>query len=124
MVIFVYMIFLYHYLIFHSCRYQRDGSEEIATSIKKSRDLDFAITTANFYRCNRKVCQMIIESIQRYFSRQIMEPSFHKSLTLIDRSLPNRNLYLLELLQNAVDEGAMLTIFQLKVIDLILESII
>lgn len=86
-------------------------------SIKNSRDLDFAIssTSAKNYRCNQKGCQKIIEAIQRYFYRQLMEPAFKNSITLIDRSLPSSDLYLLEFLQNAVDEDAMLLVFQLKV---------
>ena len=102
-----------------SVRNQRDGSEEIPASIKKNRDRASSLSSLVppiKADCSKKVYQKIIEAIQRYFSRQLLEPSFQSLVSLIDQDINNNPYYLLELLHNAIDNGAMHILLKSKVI--------
>lgn len=48
----------------------------------------------------------IIQSIERYYQRQVLEPSIRGFLAILEKQFPRNDLYLFELLQNAVDDGA------------------
>lgn len=48
----------------------------------------------------------IVNSIQRYYGRQALEPSIRGFLSILEKQFPRNDLYLFELLQNAVDDGA------------------
>ena len=48
----------------------------------------------------------VVEGINRYYSRQILEPAIRGFLSILGRQFPRNDLYLYELLQNAVDDGA------------------
>lgn len=52
------------------------------------------------------VAKVILESITRYYSRQVLEPSIRGFLGILEKQFPRNDLYLFELLQNAVDDGA------------------
>jgi hypothetical protein len=89
----------YSYISSH-CRYHSSGEEHTAESARKS------------YRTFRQPanihsCQRITEAIQRYYARQVLEPSVRGFLSILEKTFPRNDLYLFELLQNAVDDGAM-----------------
>lgn len=52
------------------------------------------------------VAEAIIGSISRYYGRQVLEPSIRGFLAILEKQFPRNDLYLFELLQNAVDDGA------------------
>jgi hypothetical protein len=52
------------------------------------------------------VAQAIVGSIARYYGRQVLEPSIRGFLAILEKQFPRNDLYLFELLQNAVDDGA------------------
>lgn len=56
---------------------------------------------------NGSQSRQIIEGIHRYYSRQVLEPSIRGFLSILEKTFPRNDLYLFELLQNAVDDGAM-----------------
>ena len=45
-------------------------------------------------------------SLFRYYKRQVLEPSIRGFLAILEKQFPRNDLYLFELLQNAVDDGA------------------
>ena len=55
---------------------------------------------------SKKVAKRIVESIGRYYARQVLEPSIRGFLAILEKQFPRNDLYLFELLQNAVDDGA------------------
>lgn len=52
------------------------------------------------------VAEAIVGSISRYYGRQVLEPSIRGFLAILEKQFPRNDLYLFELLQNAVDDGA------------------
>lgn len=44
--------------------------------------------------------------VARYYKRQVLEPSIRGFLAILEKQFPRNDLYLFELLQNAVDDGA------------------
>jgi hypothetical protein len=60
---------------------------------------------------NPKVSKIIVDSIHRYYSLQVLEPSIKGFLSILEKQFPRNDLYLFELLQNAVDDGAMKVIY-------------
>lgn len=59
------------------------------------------------------VPQRIVEAINRYYSRQVLEPSIRGFLSILEKQFPRNDLYVFELLQNAVDDGATTVCFSL-----------
>ena len=57
------------------------------------------------------VPQRIVEGIHRYYARQVLEPSIRGFLSILEKQFPRNDLYLFELLQNAVDDGASIVSF-------------
>jgi hypothetical protein len=57
--------------------------------------------------CSRTQAKAVIQGIHRYYSRQVLEPSIRGFLSILEKTFPRNDLYLFELLQNAVDDGAM-----------------
>jgi hypothetical protein len=47
-----------------------------------------------------------VKAIHAYYERQVMEPAVKGFLSLLEKQFPRNSLYLFELLQNAVDDGA------------------
>ena len=47
-----------------------------------------------------------MRAIHAYYERQVMEPAVRGFLSLLEKQFPSNSLYLFELLQNAVDDGA------------------
>jgi len=64
---------------------------------------DIACTSKSLHAT---VARTILESIERYYSRQVLEPSIRGFLAILEKQFPRNDLYLFELLQNAVDDGA------------------
>lgn len=52
------------------------------------------------------VAEAVVGSIARYYGRQVLEPSIRGFLAILEKQFPRNDLYLFELLQNAVDDGA------------------
>ncbi len=52
------------------------------------------------------IARIVVDSIKRYYSRQVLEPSIRGFLAILEKQFPRNDLYLFELLQNAVDDGA------------------
>jgi len=52
------------------------------------------------------VAQLLTESIRIYYAQQVLEPSVRGFLTVLEKQFARSDLYLFELLQNAVDDGA------------------
>ena len=73
-------------------------------------------TSANnsSYNVLLKKAQIIVNGIQRYYGRQVLEPSIRGFLSILEKTFPRNDLYLFELLQNAVDDGAMHVCFHVK----------
>jgi hypothetical protein len=61
--------------------------------------------------CSRMQAKAVIQGIHRYYSRQVLEPSIRGFLSILEKTFPRNDLYLFELLQNAVDDGAMKVCF-------------
>ena len=61
---------------------------------------------------NSQLAQNVVEGIHRYYSMQILEPSVRGFLSILEKQFPRNDLYLFELLQNAVDDGASHIVFQ------------
>ena len=55
---------------------------------------------------NASLAHAFVESINRYYCRQVLEPSIRGFLGILEKQFPRNDLYLFELLQNAVDDGA------------------
>lgn len=55
---------------------------------------------------NVEICRSIISSIERYYAQQVLEPSIRGFLAILEKQFPRNDLYLFELLQNAVDDGS------------------
>jgi hypothetical protein len=58
------------------------------------------------------VAELITNSIRNYYSRQILEPSVRGFLSVLEKQFGRSDLYLFELLQNAVDDGASVVEFK------------
>ncbi len=59
--------------------------------------------------CNTHTCAVprcLTEAMNRYYARQVLEPSIRGFLGILEKQFPRNDLYLFELLQNAVDDGA------------------
>ena len=54
-----------------------------------------------------EIARAITDSIHMYYERQVLEPSIRGFLSILEKQFPRNDLYLFELLQNAVDDGAM-----------------
>ena len=52
------------------------------------------------------VARLLTESIRIYYAQQVLEPSVRGFLTVLEKQFARSDLYLFELLQNAVDDGA------------------
>lgn len=61
---------------------------------------------------NSVIAKIIVEGIERYYGRQVLEPSIRGFLSILEKQFPRNDLYLFELLQNAVDDGANHVIFK------------
>lgn len=57
------------------------------------------------------VPKRVVEGIQKYYARQVLEPSIRGFLSILEKQFPRNDLYLFELLQNAVDDGASMVSF-------------
>ena len=56
--------------------------------------------------------QRIVNGIFEYYKTQILEPSVRGFLFILEKQFPRNDLYLFELLQNAVDDGASFVSFK------------
>ena len=63
---------------------------------------------------NAFVAELITNAIRHYYSQQILEPSVRGFLSVLEKQFARSDLYLFELLQNAVDDGATVVEFSLK----------
>ena len=61
---------------------------------------------------NSAIAKIIVEGIERYYGRQVLEPSIRGFLSILEKQFPRNDLYLFELLQNSVDDGANHVIFK------------
>lgn len=55
---------------------------------------------------NRFVARTVVDAVRTYYEKQVREPSVRGFLSIIEKQFPKQSLYLFELLQNAVDDGA------------------
>ena len=51
--------------------------------------------------------RMVVGAIHEYYLQHVLEPSVAGFLSILEKQFARSDLYLFELLQNAVDEGAM-----------------
>lgn len=58
--------------------------------------------------------RLIVAAIEAYYQQHVLEPSVAGFLSILEKQFARSDLYLFELLQNAVDEGAMHVRVQLK----------
>ena len=58
------------------------------------------------------VAKKIVNGIYEYYKTQILEPSVRGFLFILEKQFPRNDLYLFELLQNAVDDGASFVSFK------------
>lgn len=70
------------------------------------------LTSLHDQPLTRPVAKMILESITRYYARQVLEPSIRGFLGILEKQFPRNDLYLFELLQNSVDDGASMVILK------------
>lgn len=52
------------------------------------------------------IAKLLTESIRLYYAQQVLEPSVRGFLSVLEKQFARSDLYLFELLQNAVDDGA------------------
>lgn len=78
------------------------------------KDVMMTIAPVQNVLCLSNHCARVIEGIFRYYSRQVLEPSIRGFLSILEKTFPRNDLYLFELLQNAVDDGAMNVSFTSK----------
>ena len=48
----------------------------------------------------------MVGAIRAYYEQHVLEPSVKGFLSILEKQFPRADLYLFELLQNAVDDGA------------------
>ncbi|EOD33828.1 hypothetical protein EMIHUDRAFT_229110 [Emiliania huxleyi CCMP1516] len=48
----------------------------------------------------------VVDAIRGYYTQHVLEPSVRGFLSILEKQFPRSDLYLFELLQNAVDDGA------------------
>ena len=77
----------------------RRSSEGKASWSGRSSALPALATTA-------ALAELLVNSLRHYWSRQVREPSVRGFLSILSKQFSASHLYLFELLQNAVDEGA------------------
>lgn len=88
------------YLYVHSTKswYGDRGNKAIDSPVANSK---LVIPTTSIQS------KLVVDGIHRYYSRQVLEPSIRGFLSILEKTFPRNDLYLFELLQNAVDDGAM-----------------
>jgi hypothetical protein len=74
--------------------------------------VDRGILIAAVCDCDQAVARLVVEGIQRYYGRQVLEPSIRGFLSILEKQFPRNDLYLFELLQNAVDDAASEVVFK------------
>jgi hypothetical protein len=72
-------------------------------------DAIFLSVTA--HTLSRPIARVILESITRYYSRQVLEPSIRGFLGILEKQFPRNDLYLFELLFS-VDDGASMVVLK------------
>ena len=82
------------------------------TPFKPSGPLQQCSCTSDNHRC--LVPQRVVEGIYKYYARQVLEPSIRGFLSILEKQFPRNDLYLFELLQNAVDDGASVVSFSIN----------
>jgi hypothetical protein len=50
--------------------------------------------------------KLVVDGIREYYRHQVLEPSVQGFLRILEKQFPRSDLYVFELLQNAIDEGA------------------
>ena len=78
-----------------------EGQSDAAVPTKTAPPAS-SMTPAHDAFCAR----LITDSIRRYYAQQILEPSVRGFLSVLEKQFARGDLYLFELLQNAVDDGA------------------
>ena len=70
--------------------------------------LDAVRTVAETARggTSTRMARTIVTDIQKYYAQQVLEPSVRGFLGILEKQFPRSDLYVFELLQNAVDELA------------------
>ena len=63
-------------------------------------------------RLSVALARLVVRCIQRYYAHQVLEPSVRGFLGILEKQFPRNDLYLFELLQNAVDDGASHVVFE------------
>ena len=105
--------------------YDKGGSQLLSTPPTKEKiisSIQNTIISNGTYNILLKKAQMIVNGIQRYYARQVLEPSIRGFLSILEKTFPRNDLYLFELLQNAVDDGAMHVCFHVKCYDRIKQN--
>ena len=55
---------------------------------------------------SRAQARRVVKGIDAYYARAVLEPAVRGFLSILEKQFPRSDLYLFELLQNAVDDGA------------------
>eukprot|EP00931_Biecheleriopsis_adriatica_P050360 TRINITY_DN2914_c0_g3_i1.p1 TRINITY_DN2914_c0_g3~~TRINITY_DN2914_c0_g3_i1.p1 ORF type:complete len:2335 (+),score=602.05 TRINITY_DN2914_c0_g3_i1:435-7007(+) len=63
-------------------------------------------------RMSEAVAEVVVRTIQRYYAVQVLEPSTRGFLSILEKQFARSDLYLFEVLQNAVDDGALHVCFE------------
>lgn len=61
---------------------------------------------------NSELAQKVVQSTHRYYKAQVLEPSVRGFLGILEKQFPRSDLYIWELLQNAVDDGASMVVLE------------
>jgi hypothetical protein len=94
-----------------------DGSPQWLSLISQSYSTEHALAHSKERRQQRMtsaVAKRIVNGIHSYYETQILEPSVRGFLFILEKQFPRNDLYLFELLQNAVDDGATYVRFESK----------
>eukprot|EP00035_Acanthoeca_spectabilis_P002881 m.90101 g.90101 ORF g.90101 m.90101 type:complete len:1844 (+) comp11809_c0_seq1:123-5654(+) len=93
----------------HDATWVAYDNTETPRRLRKSEAVTVAKATTS-ERANPRLSialsKWITQAIHRYHSSQVMESTIQGFLSIVERSFPRNDLYLFELLQNAVDDGA------------------
>eukprot|EP00929_Paragymnodinium_shiwhaense_P058034 TRINITY_DN29073_c0_g1_i1.p1 TRINITY_DN29073_c0_g1~~TRINITY_DN29073_c0_g1_i1.p1 ORF type:complete len:2453 (+),score=733.32 TRINITY_DN29073_c0_g1_i1:150-7508(+) len=75
----------------------------------KQQFRDMALNVA--IKITEPIAEVAVRTIQRYYKVQVLEPSTRGFLSILEKQFARSDLYLFEILQNAVDDGALFVSF-------------
>ena len=93
-------------LVFSSGSSSSEGTYWLKDGVRYNKTPDRIELNSCIFSPSVEIAQIIVDGIERYYGRQVLEPSIRGFLSILEKQFPRNDLYLFELLQNSVDDGA------------------